>query len=109
FNAGGRPTVEKGETYLSRLFMSFARILACWSALLLTTAALPAQPPAPAPATALAQADANDRQTVNGVSLWIQHAHLKQHPIDAEISRRMHKLFIEGWDPKKLFFLDSDI
>jgi carboxyl-terminal processing protease len=90
--------------------MAFSRLLAwCSTAVLATIAFAGAPPAASAPATALAKPDAYDTQIVNGVSRLIEMAHLKQHKIDVETSRRMHRLFIEGWDPKKLFFLESDI
>src|SRR5262245_8984399 len=90
--------------------MAFSRLLGLCSTALLTTIAFAGQPPAAtAPATALAKPDAYDTQIVQGVSRLIEHAHLKQHKIDVETSRRMHRLFLEGWDPKKLFFLESDI
>ena len=90
--------------------MTLTRTIAWCSVALLSTAAFAGQPPAPpTPATALAKPDANDKQIVAGVSGLIQRAHLSRHALDVEMSRRMHKLFLEGWDPKKLFFLDSDI
>jgi len=90
--------------------MAFSRLFAWCSTAVLTTVVLAGQPPAAsAPATALAKPDANDNQIVQGVSALIERHHLKQHPIDTETSRRMQRLFLEGWDPKKLFFLESDM
>jgi carboxyl-terminal processing protease len=53
--------------------------------------------------------DANDANIVANVSQMLEYAHFKQHKIDHEISKRMHRLYIESWDPKKLFFLKSDV
>jgi carboxyl-terminal processing protease len=46
---------------------------------------------------------------VSFVSQLIEEAHLTRHKLDNEISGRLHRLFLEHWDPKKLFFLESDI
>ena len=90
---------------LHRLFVWFI------AALLLTPSFAPAQQPAlkSTPATALATPDARDRQIVQSVSGIIEEAHLTRHKLDNEISTRMHRLFLEQWDPRKLFFLESDI
>src|SRR5215207_5943859 len=89
--------------------MTALRMIAWCSVAALAMPALGGQPPATHPAAELAKPDHNDRQIVQGVSMLIEQAHLKQHKVDADISRRMHRLFIEGWDPKKLFFLESDV
>src|ERR1043166_2056569 len=79
-------------------------------ALLLAPSFLTAQPAGKtAPATGLAQPDGRDRQIIAGVAEVIDQVHLTRKKIDKEISRRMHTLFIEQFDPRKLFFLDRDI
>jgi carboxyl-terminal processing protease len=89
--------------------MAFPRLIAWCSAAALAAPVFAGQPPASHAAVELAKPDRNDREIVQGVSMLIEQAHLKQHKVDADISRRMHRLFIEGWDPKKLFFLESDV
>ena len=90
--------------------MTLSRFFVLTSAAIWASIGFAGQPPtAAAPASALAKPDSNDKQIVQGVSMLIERAHLKQHPIDADISRRMHRLFIETWDPKKLFFLELDV
>jgi carboxyl-terminal processing protease len=81
------------------------------AALLLVPSFVLAQQPAPkaTPATALARPDARDRLIVASVAEILKEAHLTRKKIDKEISTRMHRLFIEHWDPRKLFFLESDI
>jgi carboxyl-terminal processing protease len=88
-----------------RLFAIFC------AALLLTASCARAQQPTTktTPATALATPDARDRQIVEYVASLIGEAHLTRHKLDNEISTRMHRLFLEGWDPRKLFFLQADI
>jgi carboxyl-terminal processing protease len=51
----------------------------------------------------------SDGQIIRNVANLLEYAHLKQFKIDHEISRRMHKLYVESFDPKKLFFLESDL
>src|SRR4051794_20588612 len=89
---------------LHRLFVWFI------AAFLLTTSFGPAQPAIKStPATALATPSARDRQIVQSVAGIIEDAHLTRHKLDNEISTRMHRLFLDQWDPRKLFFLESDV
>src|SRR5437764_1502185 len=88
-----------------RPFLAFSLVL------LLVPSFVWAQQPAlkTIPATALARPDARDRQIVSTVPQLIEEAHLTRHKLDNEISGRLHRLFLEHWDPRKLFFLESDI
>ena len=90
---------------LNRLFLGLC------AALLLAPCFVLAQQPAPklTPAAELAKPSARDRLIVSSVVELINEAHLTRKKLDKEISTRMHKLFIEQWDPRKLFFLESDI
>jgi carboxyl-terminal processing protease len=90
---------------LYRLFGKFTL------ALLLTASVVAAQQPAQqsTPATALATPDARDRQIVECVAAALEYAHLTQHKLDNEISTRTHRLFLDQWDSRKMFFLESDI
>src|SRR5438045_2741326 len=90
---------------LNRLFVGL------FAALLLAPCFLLAQQPAPksTPAAELIKPDVRDRLIVASVAQIIDEAHLTRKKLDKEISTRMHKLFVEQWDPRKLFFLESDI
>ncbi len=50
-----------------------------------------------------------DRQVTRFVTKLMQTRHLSRHPVDDEISRRAFKLFIDGLDPMKCYFYQSDI
>src|SRR4051812_43872915 len=92
--------------------MKLHRLFACFCvALLFTTSFVAAQPPATktTPATDLAKPDVRDQRIVTYVAQLIEGAHLTRHKLDNEISTRMHRLFLDQWDPRKLFFLESDI
>src|SRR5260221_4636847 len=89
---------------LHRLFVPLC------AALLLTPFFVLGQPALKStPATALAKPDARDKQIVQSVAGLIEEAHLTRHKLDNEISTRMHRLFLDQFDPRKLFFLESDI
>ncbi|MBP88198.1 MAG: tail-specific protease [Planctomycetaceae bacterium] len=62
---------------------------------------LPAAPIAPSPA--------RDRQVTLRVRGLIESEHLSRHALDDEISMRAIKSFLEGFDPRKMYFLQSDI
>ncbi len=51
----------------------------------------------------------NDRQVTLIVSSLMRNEHLSRHPLDDEISRRAMTIFIESFDPRKLYFLQSDV
>ena len=63
----------------------------------------------PKPAAELAKGDPRDRMIVATVAKVIDEIHLTGKKIDETISERMHRLFVEQWDPRKLFFLEADI
>lgn len=50
-----------------------------------------------------------ERDVTRIVTQLMQSSHLSRHPLDDEISRRGFKLFIEGLDPMKCYFYQSDI
>ncbi len=52
---------------------------------------------------------ATDRDVTRIVTRLMRSSHLSHHPLDDEISRRGFKLFIEGLDPMKNYFYQSDI
>ena len=52
---------------------------------------------------------APDREVTRGVVGLLKREHLLQHPIDNEIAERWFKAYIEALDPRKIFFLQSDI
>src|SRR6059036_3471643 len=89
-------------------FRQFAGILA---ALLLAPCFVPAQQPGlPAtPAADLAKGNPRDKLIVTTVAKVIDEAHLTRKKLDETASERMHKLFVEQFDPRKLYFLESDI
>jgi carboxyl-terminal processing protease len=94
------------------LGMKFPRTFLFFMATLLWTPAfVAAQQPTlkSTPAIALAKPDARDRLIVDSVIKLIEEAHFTRRKLDNEISTRMHKMFVEQWDPRKLFFLESDI
>jgi len=51
----------------------------------------------------------NDRQVALVVSHLMHKDHLSGHPLDDEISRRAIKLYVESFDPRKTYFLQSDV
>ena len=50
-----------------------------------------------------------DRQVALVVSHLMRKDHLSKHPLDDEISRRAMDLFIESFDPRKLYFTQQDM
>lgn len=50
-----------------------------------------------------------DRNVTKIVTELMKQRHLSQRPLDDEISARAFKLFIEGFDPLKVYFYQSDI
>lgn len=50
-----------------------------------------------------------DSRIAKGVVRLLEGAHLGRHKVDETMSRRMHRLFLESWDPGKRFYLQSDI
>mgnify|MGYP004109339149 CR=1 FL=1 len=61
------------------------------------------------PAAPLEGPGKHDRQVVIIVRKLMKDAHLSRHPLDDEISGRAMKIFTEGFDGRKLYFLRSDI
>ena len=61
------------------------------------------------PAAPLAGPGKNDRKVTLIVSSLMKGQHLSRHPLDDEISKRAMKIFTEGFDGRKLYFLQSDI
>ena len=41
--------------------------------------------------------------------MLLEGAHLSRHPVDDVMSKRLHHLYLESWDPTKRFYLQSDI
>jgi carboxyl-terminal processing protease len=50
-----------------------------------------------------------DSRIAKGVVRLLEGAHLGRHKVDETMSRRMHRLFLDSWDPGKRFYLQSDI
>ncbi|HVJ83049.1 MAG TPA: carboxy terminal-processing peptidase [Planctomycetia bacterium] len=97
---------------MTRFRIPFALALAsALTAPLFAQATAPAQrqPPKPPRPVVIDPVNEKDHEIVKSVGGFLETVHFKQHKIDQEISRRMHKLYIEGLDPRKLFFLASDI
>jgi carboxyl-terminal processing protease len=61
------------------------------------------------PAAPLAPSPARDRQVTLRVRGLVEDEHLSRHALDDEISMRAMKTFLEGFDPRKMYFLQSDI
>ena len=61
------------------------------------------------PAAPLEGPGKNDRRVIIIVSSLMKKKHLSRHPLDDEISGRAMKIFTEGFDARKLYFLQSDI
>ncbi|MAD79554.1 MAG: carboxy terminal-processing peptidase [Pirellulaceae bacterium] len=61
------------------------------------------------PAAPLEGPGKNDRQVTLIVKALMKREHLSRHPLDDEISGRAMKIFTEGFDARKLYFLQSDI
>ena len=68
------------------------------------------QPPsAAAQSAAAAKPGPNDRQITLAVRSYLEREHFLRRPIDDEIAKRWFSIFLEGLDPWKLHFLQSDI
>ena len=50
----------------------------------------------------------NDRHVALAVTSLLKHEHLLRHPLDAEISQRCLKTFLQTLDPMKVYFYQSD-
>lgn len=50
-----------------------------------------------------------DSKIAQGTVRLLQAAHLSRHGVDEEMSKRLHQLFLESWDPWKRYFLQSDV
>ena len=59
-------------------------------------------------ATQLTKPTANDRHVALAVTSLLKHEHLLRHPLDAEISERCMKTFLQELDPMKMYFYQSD-
>ncbi|MGO9113571.1 MAG: hypothetical protein ACLP9L_30435 [Thermoguttaceae bacterium] len=59
-------------------------------------------------AAQLTKPSANDRQVALQVTWLLKHEHLLRHPLDAEISERCMKTFLQELDPMKMYFYQSD-
>jgi carboxyl-terminal processing protease len=57
----------------------------------------------------LAEPDQNDVKIAKGVVRLLEGAHLTRHKVDDAMSKRVHQLFLESWDPTKRFYLQADI
>ncbi len=51
----------------------------------------------------------NDRQITLAVRSYLEREHFLRHPIDDDIAKRWFTIFLEGLDPWKLHFLQSDV
>jgi carboxyl-terminal processing protease len=56
----------------------------------------------------LTKPSANDRHVALAVTSMLKHEHLLRHPLDAEISHRCMKMFLQELDPMKMYFYQSD-
>ena len=59
-------------------------------------------------AAQLTKPSANDRHVALAVTSLLKHEHLLRHPLDAEISERCMKTFLQSLDPMKMYFYQSD-
>ncbi len=59
-------------------------------------------------AAQLTKPSANDRHVALVVTSLLKKEHLLQHPLDAEISNRCMKTFLQDLDPMKMYFYQSD-
>src|SRR5580692_5637345 len=88
-------------TLLSRS-VARRRIAGVTAFFVLVSAALSAQ------AGQLTKPSANDRHVALAVTSLLKHEHLLRHPLDAEISERCMKTFLQELDPMKMYFYQSD-
>lgn len=90
--------------------MMFKQLVAFCAALLLAPWSIHAQQALGSrPAAELAKGDARDKLIVTSVARVIDEVHLTRQKLDESISQRMHRLFVEQWDTRKLIFLEGDI
>ena len=59
-------------------------------------------------AAQLTKPSANDRHVALAVTSLLKHEHLLRHPLDAEMSERCMKTFLQNLDPMKMYFYQSD-
>ncbi|MGA2254370.1 MAG: carboxy terminal-processing peptidase [Thermoguttaceae bacterium] len=59
-------------------------------------------------AAQLTKPSASDRQVALQVTWMLKHEHLLRHPLDAEMSERCMKTFLQTLDPMKMYFYQSD-
>ncbi|HRX79613.1 MAG TPA: carboxy terminal-processing peptidase [Pirellulaceae bacterium] len=91
----GKPSVaQKRWLAYSLGFVLFSGLSAAW----LTLPAAPLDGPA-----------RSDRRVTLVVKSFMEQEHLSRHPLDDEISARAMKAFLEGLDPRKMYFLQSDV
>ena len=92
---GGKPSVAP-RRWLGFLFgfVLFGGLSAAWLSL---------------PAAPLDGPARSDRRVTLVVKSFMEREHLSRHPLDDEISTRAMKAFLEGFDPRKMYFLQSDI
>jgi carboxyl-terminal processing protease len=69
----------------------------------------PAAAEVPIKPVALVEPTEQDSKIARGVVRMLENAHLSRHAVDESMSRRVHHLFLESWDPGKRFYLQSDI
>ena len=87
---------RKRQSWLGHTVLSFTIASAFFVTLQLPAAPLPESP-------------ARDRQVTRRVRDLIEQQHLSRHALDDEISIRAIKMYLDGFDPRKQYFLQSDI
>lgn len=50
-----------------------------------------------------------DAKIAQGVVRLLEGAHLGRHRVDDNMSKRLHRLFLDSWDPAKRFYTQADI
>src|SRR5208283_5793720 len=56
----------------------------------------------------LTKPSANDRHVALAVTHYLKSEHLLRHPLDAEMSERCLKTFLQTLDPMKMYFYQKD-
>ncbi len=79
------------------------------AALGLALAAVVAVAEVPIKPVELVQPTDADTRIAKGVVRLLEGAHLTRHKVDDAMSKRVHQLFLEAWDPTKRFYMQSDI
>lgn len=51
----------------------------------------------------------NDKEISVAVSKMLEHQHVTRHPLDETMSQRLFRRYLETFDPRKMYFLESDI